>query len=161
VKDVVSDDGSPVRIEPLRTLPIERDLMVNQAQFFENYMRVKPYLITEETPPETERRQSPAEHRKIEDGTNCILCASCYSACPVLQGGKSDFIGPAACVQATRFNDDSRDRGFEQRLPVLDRPTGVWSCEGHFECTRVCPRGIKVTKHINLTKRRIKKLKEE
>lgn len=32
---------------------------------------------------------------------------------------------------------------------------GVWPCENRFECTRVCPRGIKVTKLINLTKRRI------
>ena len=60
-------------------------------------------------------------------------------------------------MQAARFNEDTRDRGFAQRLPVLDQPDGVWPCENHFACTRVCPRGIKVTKHINRTKRRIEK----
>lgn len=160
VKDVVGEGGTPIRLEPLRTLPVERDLMVDQTEFFGNYVKVKPFFINDETPPETERVQSPAEHKKIEDGTNCILCASCYSACPVLREGNADFVGPAASVQAARFNDDSRDRGFEERLPVLDTPNGVWACENHFECTRVCPRGIKVTKHINLTKRRIKKHNE-
>jgi succinate dehydrogenase / fumarate reductase iron-sulfur subunit len=68
-----------------------------------------------------------------------------------------DFLGPAAIVQAARFLDDTRDKGFETRLPILDAPHGVRPCENHFECTRVCPRGIKITKLINQTKRKIQK----
>jgi succinate dehydrogenase / fumarate reductase iron-sulfur subunit len=56
---------------------------------------------------------------------------------------------------------DSRDEGIEPRLEVLDDAHGVWPCENHLNCTRVCPRGIKVTKNINLVKRAIKKFKEE
>ncbi len=67
------------------------------------------------------------------------------------------YIGPAAIVQAARFNFDSRDAGFAARAEALNQPDGVWSCENLFECTRVCPRGIKVTKTINLTKRLIQK----
>jgi hypothetical protein len=29
---------------------------------------------------------------------------------------------------------------------MLDRPDGIRPCESPWECTRVCPRGIKVTK---------------
>ncbi len=43
---------------------------------------------------------------------------------------------------------------------MLDTPDGVWSCENLFECTKVCPRDIKVTKNINLTKREITERKE-
>ena len=43
---------------------------------------------------------------------------------------------------------------------MLDTPDGVWCCENHFECTRVCPRGIKVTKNINLTKREIQRTRD-
>jgi succinate dehydrogenase / fumarate reductase iron-sulfur subunit len=64
-------------------------------------------------------------------------------------------VGPAAIAQAARFNKDSRDKGFSERLPVLNEENGVWPCENHFECTRACPRGIQVTKLINETKRRI------
>jgi succinate dehydrogenase / fumarate reductase iron-sulfur subunit len=161
VRDVLPERGKPIHLEPLRTLPVQRDLMVDQGPFFANYVKVKPFLMNAEPAPERERLQMPDDHSRIEDASNCILCAACYSACPVLQQKPNGFIGPAATVQAARFNDDSRDRGFEARLPVLDRPDGVWACEGHFECTRVCPRGIKVTKLINLTKRRISQLRPQ
>ena len=71
------------------------------------------------------------------------------------------FLGPAAIVQAARFVEDSRDWGLAPRLDVLDTPDGVWGCENHFECTRVCPREIKVTKLINLMKRRVTQEREK
>ncbi|MGD9279193.1 MAG: 4Fe-4S dicluster domain-containing protein, partial [Desulfobacterales bacterium] len=86
--------------------------------------------------------------------------SACFSACPILHDNP-DFLGPATIAQAARFNDDSRDKGFGERLSVLDAPTGVWPCKNHFECTRVCPRNIKITKLINRTKKRIKKHREE
>jgi succinate dehydrogenase / fumarate reductase iron-sulfur subunit len=103
-----------------------------------------------------ERLQSPKERAAFDDPTKCILCASCYSACPILDKENPQFVGPAALAQAARFVFDSRDKGFEERLPALDHPDGVWACNNHFQCTRVCPRGIKVTRNINLTKRKIR-----
>jgi succinate dehydrogenase / fumarate reductase iron-sulfur subunit len=122
---------------------------------------VKPFFIQEKKPPAREWIQTMEQRKAIDDATKCILCASCYSACPVLREKNKDFTGPAQIVQAQRFNDDSRDNGFEQRLKILDTPDGVWACENHFQCTRVCPRGIKVTKLINQTKRRITQYKEK
>ncbi len=160
VRDVAREDGAEVVIEPLRSLAVVRDLVVDEEPFFRIYRAVKPYLIEGEEPADgRERRQSPEERKTIDDATNCILCASCYSACPVVRTVHPAFIGPAAIVQAFRFEEDSRDRGFEERLAVLDHPDGVWPCENRFECTRVCPRGIKVTKLINLTKRHITQFK--
>jgi len=156
VKDVWTDAETPIRIEPLRNMPVQRDLMVDQQTFFDKLASVHPYSVNAKPPTEKERLQTPAEQNKIEDATNCILCESCYSACPVLGGGNPAFIGPAACLQAARFDEDSRDEGQVQRRPALDAATGVRACDNHFECTRVCPRGIKVTKHINATKRRLK-----
>lgn len=160
VKDVAEADGAEILVEPLRYLPVQRDLIVDQGRFFAKYRSVKPFLVNDEPVPEKERIQSHEERMVFDDATNCILCASCYSACPVLEG-KPEFLGPAAIAQAFRFIEDSRDRGFEARLPALDAPEGVWSCENHFECTKACPRGIKITKHINHTKRRIKKHRGE
>jgi succinate dehydrogenase / fumarate reductase iron-sulfur subunit len=160
VKDVVEDTGAVIKIEPLKHLPLLRDLMVEQDEFFTRWRKVKPFLINEEPAAEKERIQSQQERSLFDDPTKCILCASCYSACPILDGKNSAFIGPAAIAQAARFVFDSRDRGFNERLAILDHPDGVWACENHFQCTRVCPRGIKVTKNINLSKRRITKAKE-
>ncbi|NOR15868.1 MAG: succinate dehydrogenase iron-sulfur subunit [Candidatus Aminicenantes bacterium] len=161
IKDVVTDIKRTIRVEPLKTLPLQRDLLVDQTRFFQNYMQIKPFLINPDSPPEAERRQSPEERERIDEGTSCILCASCYSACPIIQEKNPDFLGPAAVIQAARFLDDSRDRGFAERLPELDKTNGIWPCENQFECTRVCPRGIKITKTINLTKRSITKFKEK
>jgi len=161
IKDVAEAEGATIRVEPLRNLPIQRDLMVDQTHFFANYMQVKPYFISTKEPKSGEFRQPPEDRKEFEEGTKCILCVSCYSACPVIQEVNPDFLGPAAIIQAARFNDDSRDEGFEERLPHLDYPDGIWPCESRFECTRVCPRGIKITKTINLTKKKITKYRED
>ncbi len=159
IQDVAREEGAVIRVEPLRNLPIQRDLMVDQQEFFKKYMHVKPYFISSKEPEEKEFRQTPDERQQFEEGTKCILCVSCYSACPVIQEINPQFLGPAAVVQAARFNDDSRDEGFEDRLAQLDYADGIWPCESRFECTRVCPRGIKITKTINLTKRKIQESK--
>jgi len=160
VQDVATEENAVVTFEPLKSLPVQRDLMVDYDRFFGAYRKVKPYLVPKESAPEAERVQTPADRSRFEDPTKCILCAACYSACPIVQRG-TPWLGPAAIVQAARFVFDSRDEGIEPRLDVLDRPDGVWPCESLLECTRVCPRGIKVTKNINLTKREIKTFKGE
>jgi succinate dehydrogenase / fumarate reductase iron-sulfur subunit len=155
VKDVAEGDGATVAVEPLKHLPLLRDLIVEQDEFFARWRKVKPFLINTEAVEEKERIQSQGERAAFDDPTKCILCASCYSSCPILDGENPRFIGPAAIAQAARFVFDSRDKGFEERLEALDHPDGVWACKNHFQCTRVCPRGIKLTRNINLTKRKI------
>jgi succinate dehydrogenase / fumarate reductase iron-sulfur subunit len=161
IKDAVNEDGSPIKIEPLQTLPIQKDLMVDQSHFFENYRHVRPYFINPEAVQEKERIQSIEDRKRFDESTKCILCAACYSACPVVRGVNPSFLGPAAAVQASRFLDDSRDDGFEERLPQLDYPDGIWPCQNFYQCTRVCPRGIPITKLINSTKGKIVKFRSE
>jgi len=160
VQDVAENDNDVVTIEPLNHFPVQRDLIVDQTSFFHKYRSIKPFLINEEPVTGKERKQSQEERMAYDDATNCILCSACFSACPVLEDN-GDFLGPAAIAQAYRFLADSRDRGFEERLPVLDTPNGVWPCRNHFECTRACPRLIKITKRINQTKGMIKKYREQ
>ena len=154
IQEVASADGDVIKVEPLRHFEVERDLMVHQDPFFEKFRQVQPFLIPAEKKGPGEYIQSQADRELIDDATKCILCGSCMSACPVMDENPG-FIGPASIVQAARFAFDTRDAGFEERLSVLDHSDGVWSCENHFECTKACPRGIKITKLINLTKRKI------
>ena len=159
IKDIADKDGDVLMLEPLRHFPVKRDLMVDQSSFFGKYRSIKPFLINGEPVKEKERIQSQEERMVFDDTTNCILCSSCYSACPILDTNP-DFLGPAAIVQSYRFLGDSRDKGFEDRLPILDKTNGVWPCENHFECTKACPRSIKITRRINQTKSMIKKYHE-
>ncbi len=156
IKDVADKDGDTITVAPLRYLPVQRDLIVDQSDFFKKYRAVKPYLINDEAVPEKERIQSQDERMQFDDTTNCILCASCYSACPILENNTA-FLGPAAISQAYRFLADTRDKGFEARLPALNDPNVVWPCQNHFKCTESCPRSILITKRINQTKKMIEK----
>ena len=97
--------------------PVQNDLMVDQAAFFERYRSVKPFLINEDVVEGKERLQSPAERAAFDDTTSCILCGACYSACPVFEKSSS-YIGPAALVSAARFIFDSG---------TGDSPT-AWRC---------------------------------
>jgi len=156
IREVVKNDGDIITIDPLSNMEVQKDLMVNQSEFFTRFRSVEPFLKPWKAPPDSaEYTQSPEARNLIEEATKCINCGACYSACPVLTV-KPNFIGPAALVTAARFCFDSRDKGLSGRLRILNHPDAVWSCENHFNCSRVCPRGIKVTRLINLLKRAVK-----
>ena len=161
IKSIVKD-GETLEIKPLRHFSIQRDLIIDQSLFYEKYKKVKPYLIPgKESQSDRETIQSIKEREDYDDPTKCIMCGACYSACPILDTNP-DFIGPTALVQGLRFTEDSRDMGLAPRLDVLDRThDGIWACENKFECTKVCPREIKITKLINSVKRKIKKYRED
>lgn len=142
-------------VDPLPTFTILKDLMVDLEPFFERVKIVRPYLVSSAAP-DKERLQSPEDRKKVDEVIRCILCACCVGACPV-SNENPDFIGPAPLVQAFRRIFDSRDQEQAERLKQLDYPNGAWGCVNHFECTRVCPKEIPVTKSINLIKRTIEK----
>jgi succinate dehydrogenase / fumarate reductase iron-sulfur subunit len=151
---LVRDVGTRARVEPLRGLPVIKDLVVDMDQFFEQYRAVKPWLVNHSAEPERERIQSPEERARYDDTTKCILCAACTTSCPIYWGTDA-YVGPAAIVNAHRFIFDSRDEGGDERLAILDSGTGVWRCRTAFSCTDACPRGIKVTEAIEEVKRAI------
>ena len=151
---LVRDVGAKITVEPLRGLPVLKDLVVDMDAFFAQYRSVMPWLVNEDDPGDTERRQSPAERARFDDTTKCILCAACTTSCPIFWGNES-YVGPAAIVNAHRFIFDSRDEAGAERLHILDEGSGVWRCRTAFNCTDACPRGIKVTEAIQEVKRAI------
>jgi succinate dehydrogenase / fumarate reductase iron-sulfur subunit len=153
-KVLVKDVAPRVTVEPIRGLPVIKDLVVDMEPFFAGYRSVLPYLIAEEAEPDRERLQSPEERHRYDDTTKCILCAACTTSCPIFWGDGT-YVGPAAIVNAHRFIFDSRDRGAGERLRILSERTGVFRCRTTFNCTEACPRGIQVTKAIQEVKRAI------
>jgi succinate dehydrogenase / fumarate reductase, iron-sulfur subunit len=151
-KVLVREVGDQITVEPLRGLPVAKDLLVDMEPFFASYREAMPYLINDEPAPDTERHQSQQDRERFDDTTKCILCAACTTSCPVFWADE-EYFGPAAIVNAHRFIFDSRDRGAAQRLTVLNDKEGVWRCRTTFNCTDACPRGIKVTQAIQEVKR--------
>lgn len=153
-KTLVKDLGSEIAVEPLRGLPVLKDLIVDMEPFFDAYRAVMPYFVNDEDPPATERYQSVEDRERFDATTKCILCAACTTSCPVFwTNGR--YLGPAAIVNAHRFIFDSRDRGAEERLQVLNQVNGLWRCRTAYNCTEACPRGIPVTQAIEEVKREV------
>ncbi|NLG45814.1 succinate dehydrogenase iron-sulfur subunit [Gordonia sp. (in: high G+C Gram-positive bacteria)] len=155
MKDLLPKDGGKeitISIEPIKGLPVEKDLVVDMEPFFDAYRAIKPFLITNDGEPSAERIQSQADRARFDDTTKCILCACCTTSCPVFWN-EGSYFGPAAIVNAHRFIFDSRDSAASERLDILNDVDGVWRCRTTFNCTDACPRGIQVTQAIQEVKR--------
>ncbi len=142
-----------VFLEPLPNLPILKDLVVDMRGFWEKWARVKPYLMGCGDPPETERLQTPADLAQIEQYINCMLCACCYSTCPI-QENNSEYMGPAALAALARFENDSRDRRDQEVRNQVAHGSGVWGCRMAFRCMDVCPRSVRPADGIASLRRR-------
>jgi len=150
LKDV--NPSEPITVEPIKGLPVLKDLVVDMEPFFDAYRSMMPFLVTSGNEPTRERLQSQKDRDRFDDTTKCILCAACTTSCPVYWTD-GQYFGPQAIVGAHRFIFDSRDEGTDQRLEILNDQEGVWRCRTTFNCTEACPRGIEVTKAIQEVKR--------
>ncbi|MCE0557917.1 MULTISPECIES: succinate dehydrogenase iron-sulfur subunit [Motilimonas] len=144
----LSGNGKIV-IRPLPGLPVVRDLVIDMTQFFTQYEKIKPYLITDNAlPPAGENLQSPEQRAKLDGLYECILCACCSTSCPSFWWNPDKFIGPAGLLAAYRFLIDSRDTATDERLAGLDDAFSVFRCHGIMNCVSVCPKGLNPTKAI-------------
>jgi succinate dehydrogenase / fumarate reductase iron-sulfur subunit len=144
--------AEPVEIRPLPGLPVIRDLIVDMTQFFQQYHSIKPYLINNDPPPETERLQSPEERAALDGVYECILCACCSTSCPSFWWNPDKFVGPAGLLQAYRFLADSRDQATAERLDNLEDPYRLFRCHSIMNCVDACPKGLNPTEAIGKIK---------
>jgi len=136
-----------VTIRPLPYLPVIKDLVVDRTKFWEQYMRVKPWLISSGEDPEKEYRVSPEEVAALNTAETCIMCGACYSACTVV-GTSDNYIGPHALLKSFLRILDPRDVGAGERLQEVGTSEGVYRCHTIFNCIDACPKGLDPTKAI-------------
>ena len=148
----IGDLTEPVEIRPLPGLPVIRDLIVDMTQFFKQYHSIKPYLINNDPPPETERLQSPEDRALLDGAYECILCACCTTSCPSFWWNPDKFVGPAGLLQAYRFLADSRDQATAERLDDLEDPYRLFRCHSIMNCVASCPKELNPTNAIGKIK---------
>ncbi|HAU24286.1 MAG TPA: succinate dehydrogenase iron-sulfur subunit, partial [Gammaproteobacteria bacterium] len=130
----VGGSANKLVLRPLPGLPVIRDLVVDMSIFYQQFEKVKPYLINNTPAPAIERLQSPEDRAKLDGLYECILCACCSTNCPSFWWNPDKFIGPAGLLQAYRFLADSRDTATADRLADLDDPFSVFRCRGIMNC---------------------------
>ena len=149
---LIKDVNHTVTIEPIPSLPVIKDLVVDMDPFFGKNEKVLPYLINNEPPPERERLQSSEDQEKILQAITCIMCGCCTSSCPVYWADK-EYLGPSALLKAARFIFDTRDRALAERLNSITNDHGLWRCHSIYNCVEVCPKEIDITGYISKLKR--------
>ena len=141
------DKNGRVTIRPLPYLPVIKDLVVDRTSFWEQYLRVKPWLIPPDNVPEKEFRMSPEEVAALNDAEKCIMCGACYSSCQVIAMTKR-YIGPHALLKAFLRVLDPRDSAPAARLDDLAGGDGVYRCHTIFNCIDACPKDLNPTQAI-------------
>jgi succinate dehydrogenase / fumarate reductase iron-sulfur subunit len=141
--------ANKIVLRPLPGLPVIRDLIIDLTQFYNQYEKIKPYLINDgKNQPAREHLQSIEERDKLDGLYECILCACCSTSCPSFWWNPDKFIGPSGLLHAYRFLIDSRDTATEERLDDLQDAYSVFRCHGIMNCVDVCPKGLNPTKAI-------------
>jgi len=135
------NDGDTV--EPLRNSHVIRDLVVDSSGI-EKYNRAG--LAWGEGSREGNVREE--EMARIQTQSDCILCASCYSACPVY-AINPDFIGPFALTRVWRYVSDVREISSDAKIAAV-QTNGIWDCTLCGECVPVCPQNIAPVQDIRM-----------
>jgi fumarate reductase iron-sulfur subunit len=147
-------EAGPIRLEPLRNLPVVKDLAVDMAPFFDKWRDAHGYFEPGAHPPQDFAIVAPdsPEREAADAGIECINCGICYSACDVVSWN-ADYLGPAALNRAWTLVNDVRDRGQHERLAAVSGDAGCHSCHTHMSCTEFCPKALSPTLSIAGLKR--------
>ena len=137
--DSVQQDGG-LRIEPLRNLPVIRDLACDMTPFFDRWREAGGEFIGGSDRNADIAAVSPKSPARqlVDKAIECINCGVCYAACDVVSW-RPDYLGPAALNRAWSLLNDERDHGDGQRLRAVSGDAGCHNCHSQYNCTRYCP----------------------
>jgi len=139
----------PIRIAPMTTFPVVRDLIIDRSRMFDALKQVKAWIPIDGTHDLGPGPRMPEKKRQwAYELSKCMTCGVCLEACPNVND-KSDFIGPAAISQARLFNSHpTGEMNKSERLAGLMDKGGLLGCGNAQNCVQVCPKGIPLTTSI-------------
>ncbi|MCX6061111.1 MAG: 2Fe-2S iron-sulfur cluster-binding protein [Campylobacterales bacterium] len=131
------------RIEPIRNVRVIRDLVVDSSPIARFNTIASAWSEGAH-----EENVSEEEMSSIQTQSDCILCVSCYSACPVY-AVNPDFIGPFALTRIWRYVSDAREISSDAKMAAI-QTNGIWDCTLCGECVPVCPQNIAPAQDIRM-----------
>lgn len=123
-------------VEPLKNSEVIRDLVVNMDRAYGFNAKAKAWQSSLSN--DVSLTQEDEKINEIQ--SDCILCGSCYSACPVY-AVNSEFLGPFSLTRVWRYVSDKRESGSKEKIDTI-QTNGVWDCTLCNECTLACPQDI-------------------
>jgi succinate dehydrogenase / fumarate reductase iron-sulfur subunit len=122
-------------ITPLKNQEILRDLITDVQSPLEFIKKANASASIDAT-----IAISKADSKLNELQSDCILCTSCFSACPVYEVNEN-FLGPFALSRAFRYAIDKRE---SKEIDILSsiQQNGIWDCTLCGDCYIACPQHI-------------------
>lgn len=134
-------------IEPLRNLPVIRDLVVDRTPYEKKVASFEPWLTRTEPYAGFPEPLSHLDIKNASKALDCISCMCCYSACPVIRlGSLTDFAGPAPLVQLGQTALDPRQD--QQQVARALSHSGIFNCVSCYKCEEVCPAHIPIVSSV-------------
>src|SRR5579864_1613345 len=139
------DLNEPVKVEPMRTFPLLRDLVTDVSWNFRVKKGIKPFKPRKPDAPDGTWRMSQEDVDRVQEFRKCIECFLCQDVCHVLRDHHKhdEFIGPRFFVYAAALEMHPLDA--EDRLEDLKKAGGIGYCNITKCCTNVCPESITIT----------------
>ncbi|MEK4028617.1 MULTISPECIES: succinate dehydrogenase iron-sulfur subunit [Bacillaceae] len=139
----------PVRLAPMSTFPVVRDLQIDRERMFDSMKRIKAWIPIDGTYELGPGPRMPERKRQwAYELSKCMTCGVCLEACPNVNS-KSDFIGPAFISLVRLFNSHPTGAmNRDERLNALMGDGGLQDCGNSQNCVQACPKGIPLTTSI-------------
>ncbi|MDQ0256463.1 succinate dehydrogenase / fumarate reductase iron-sulfur subunit [Evansella vedderi] len=140
----------PIRLKPMNTFPVVRDLVVDRRRMFDSLKRVKAWIPIDGTYDLGPGPRMPEAKRQwAYELSKCMTCGVCLEACPNVNS-KSEFIGPAPLSQVRLFNAHPTGamHKAERLRTIMDDDGGLTNCGNSQNCVQACPKGIPLTTSI-------------
>lgn len=86
------------------------------------------------------------DEKKIDISSNCVLCNSCFSSCPIYEVNE-EFLGPFALARVYRYVNDKKESDIKTKIDAI-QTNGIWDCTLCGNCSMVCPAHIDIKNDI-------------
>jgi succinate dehydrogenase / fumarate reductase iron-sulfur subunit len=135
----------PVKVEPMRTFPLIRDLVTDVSWNFEVKKTIRKFKPRKPDAPDGSWRMSQADADRPQEFRKCIECFLCQDVCHVLRDHHmhSEFIGPRFLIYTANMEMNPLDT--DDRVADLKDKHGIGLCNITKCCTKVCPESIHIT----------------
>jgi len=135
----------PVTVEPMKTFPLQKDLIADVSGNFRAKKRIKPFKPRPPDAPDGTWRMAQADVDRVQEFRKCIECFLCQNVCHVLREHQKhdEFVGPRYLVYAAALEMHPLDT--EDRTEELKQAHGIGYCNITKCCTKVCPEDIAIT----------------
>ena len=139
------DLTQPVKVEPMRTFPLIKDLVTDVSWNFRVKKGLKRFKPRPADAPDGTWRMAQRDIDRIQEFRKCIECFLCQDVCHVLRDHDKhdEFIGPRFFVYTAALEMHPLDT--DDRIADMRHKANIGYCNITKCCTKVCPEHIQIT----------------